>query len=366
MTVGLSAADIIQTQRTEQGLHYEKLAKETRRLLRARVGEDVERAKRLNDSILHLKGVSPSQVHSNTFLANLSVQYKNDEYIGESLMPAVPVGKRSDAYAVFPKRERFAFPDDAIGARGRANELSESRSSDNYSVRDYALQNFVDVETVNNQDAPFDEMMDLIEAINDGLAFKREKRIATIVTTAGNYAGNTVTLAGSDQWNSAGGGDPIKNVQDALAAMWMGQGRTRRVMFSSLEVYNVLARHVVLRDLFKYTTEGLATRQQLARYFDCDDYLIGAAREDTANAGAAASYSRIWGKHLGILRVAERATRRSAHFGSTFRSAGDPVTNEWFDAAVGKAGGYLAKVGVSEDHKVVAGDTGYLIVNAIA
>lgn len=360
-----SDREVVASQRTEKGIAYERALKALRKKRQSGDKETRDMVREIGAEILATRGVSPSSVHSNTFLSNMSVQYANDMYIGEQIMPAVPVSKRSDDFAVYPKRERLAYPDDALGSRAEANELSETRSSDNYSVRDYGFQNFVSASTIENEDDAFDEMLDLIEAINEGIAFKREKRIAAIATTAANFAGNTTALAGTSQWSDAGS-DPIDDIQTARAAIWNGRGQTRVIGATSIDVFNVLARHAKILDLLKYNRSGLAKRAELAEIFGLDDILIGAAREDTANEGQTASYSRIWGKTFGVYRVATRPSRRSAHFGSTFRLKGDPLTTEWFDPKVGKGGGYNGKVGVSEDHKVVAGDTAYLITAAIA
>lgn len=361
-----SAEDIIQTQRTQKGLAYEKLLKGMHEIRRSPSSKHKEMWKRLNEEMTQLKAVSANSVHANTFLSNMSVQYANDEYIGDRLVGEVNVVKRSDQFAVFPKRERFEYPDDSLSARGQANELEESRSSDNYSVKDYGFSNYVGQDTIDNQDGIFDEMMDLVEAINEGIAFKREIRLASVLTTAGNYAGNTLALAGADQWDSAAGGDPIKQIQNAKAALWQGRGATDLMAFCSLEVFNVLARHPMILDLLKYQRTGIAQRQELANFFGFTDLLVGAARKQTANEGQTAAYSRMWGKVFGMVRVARRPTKRSAHFASIFRLNGDPVTTEWFDPKVGKAGGNYAKVAVSEDTKVVAGDTGYLLTTVIS
>lgn len=358
---------IFNQQRTPQGVNYERTANEIRRILRSSSAKDIERAKALNDAILKIRGVSPSSVHSNAITTSLSVQYANDMYIGDRLIPYVPVSKRSDAFAIYTKRDRFGYPDDSLNSRSRASELNETRTTSNYSVLDYGFQNFVSAETIEAQDAAFDEMFDLIEAINEGIAFMREKRLATILCATANYAtGNYATLSGSDQWNHSSGGDPVGKIQDAIAALWSGRGATKTIMWSGLEVYNVLAKHQAIRDLFKYNETGLATRQQIAAYFGCDDYLVGAAREDTANAGQTASYSRIWGKHFGVTRVMARPSLRMAAFGALFRMKSDPVTTQWFDAAVGRSGGYYAKVAVAEDAKVIANDAGYLYRDAVA
>lgn len=345
-----------------------RYAEKLKSLLRQGDPEVVEMAKQVNGALTRMKAVSPGAVHNVATLSTLSVQYANEDFIGDRLLPVVNVAKKSDKYFTYTKRDRFAGPEDKVGARSTPNEINESRSTSTYSLVDYALKNFVDNETLRNQDAPLDEMMDLVEAINDVLALKREIRQASVLTTAGNYSGNTSALSGSSQWDSSAGGNPIKDLQDAKAACWMGMGAGDMVGFCSLEVWNVLSRHPAILDLFKYggAAPGLATTRMVASFFGLSDILVGAARNDTANEGASASYSRVWGKVFGIVRVARSASLRNAAFGYTMRQNGDPITDVWFDQSIGKSGGYYARVGFSEDYKVVAGDTGFLLTSVIA
>lgn len=374
--IDVIASNIIREQRTEKGVEYERLRKNFETL--KRLAKSSPEHKSMLDAIVHgdepltakhaqlmEKGVPSGSVHSNTFLSNMSVMYANDEFIGEQLVRPVPVSKRSDDFAVYPRRERFEFPDDAMGSRSKANEISETRDTDNYSVKDYALSNFVTRETLDNQDAIFDEKMDLVDSVNEGLAHRRELRISSLLTTASNYSGNAVTLAGSDQWDSAAGGDPIGDIQAAVAATWSGRGATELVGFCSLSVFLVLSRHQQLLDLYKYTKQGLLNRQQIASLLGLSDLLVCASRKQTANEGQTASYSRIWGLDFGIVRRAARPSRRCAHFASIFRMSDHPVTTQWEDASIGVSGGEYVKVGVSEDLKVVASPTGYLIKAAV-
>lgn len=360
----LSVDEIYASQRTERGLAYDRIVQKIGSWSRDKSPAGVARMKRLNESVMAIRAVGPSAVHSNAIMSELSLAYVNDDYIGERLMPAVEVSKRSDEYAVFPKRDRLGYPDDELSTRSKPNEITESRSTDNYSVKDYGFSGYVSQDTIDNQDGAFDEMADLVASVAEGVAFKREKRIATILTTSGNFSGNTTALSGQSKW-SAGGGDPIKNIQDSKAALWNGGGQTDLLGYCSLDVANTLARHPALRDLFKAQTPGLATMKMIANYLGLSDILVGAARQDTANDGQSASYSRIWGDHFGIVRVMRRPSKRTAAFGATFRMKGDPVATQWYDPSVGKKGGYYAKVGTSEDHKIIAADTGYLLTSVI-
>lgn len=354
-------ADIVLNQRSEKRAAYERFMSGYREQ-----SAEPERRKTLDESYrLEVRGVTPGSVHSDTFLNNMSVMYTNDAYIGERLVTPVPVTKKTDKFAIYPQRERFEYPSDLIGERAHANEISESRSSDSYSLLDYGYQNFLSQDTLDNQDPAFDERVDLIEAINEGIAFRREMRLATLLTTAANYT-NSTTLSGSNQWDSSTGGNPIKDIQTGIAALFHGPGATNIAGFCSLEVFNVLSRHPALLDIQKYTANGLLNRAQIANYLGLSDLLIGSSRKQTANEGQTATYSRIWGLDFGLVRVAMRPSKRTASFASLFRSSDDPVTTEWFDATTGKKGGHYAKVAVSEDAKVVAASAGYLIKSATA
>ena len=323
-------------------------------------------AKAANDA-MRAKFLTPGNVHVDSALTNVSIQYANEEYIGTQLMPVVTVPKLSDVYFIYDKRNRLAYPDDYMGARSSANELTESRSQGNYSCRPYGFKNYVDALTLANQDAPLNEMVDLTAAVMEAIAFREELRIATVLTTSSNFAsGNTAAIAAGSRWDTAGGGNPIKDIQAAIAGLWNGRGPSKKIGYCDLDTWNVLARHPQILDLFKYngSSPGLATPTMLASWFDLDELLVAKARKDTANEAQTASYGRIWGNCFGVLRVATSASLRNAAFGYTLRF-GPISTTQWFDQSLGTDGGYYSRVAVKEDHKVVANDTGYLITTPI-
>ncbi len=372
----------VPVQRTARGIAFQKWYDELRNLLDGKTPEDQKKVLAANQEFIRgignprynrpdagalEKAVTPSAVHVDSLLSTFSVMYANDDYIGERLMPAAPVGKRSDKFAIYPKRERFAFPDDEIGYRASPNELDQSRETDNYSVKDYGYKNFLDLMTVQNQDAPLNEMLDVVEAINEGIAFRREKRILALVTNSSNYGGNTAGAGTNWNDNTDKGGSVVEDMLAARAALWRGKTPTKLIGFCPITVWNSgIANNPKIRELFKYTGEGLAVTTQVARFFRLDDIIITESREDTANSGQTASYARMaTGDIFGILSVAQRPTTRSLHWGTTFRLSGDPFTSEWTDPSIGVRGGVWARVSVSEDHKVVAPDAGYLLTSLL-
>lgn len=258
------------------------------------------------------KLLTPGLVHVDAALSNVSVQYANEEYIGEELMPATPVAKLSDVFFKYDRRSRLGYPDDAMGARSSANEINENRTTDNYSCKPYGLKNYIDALTIAAEDAPLNEMLDLVAATAEGIAFKREIRLSKLLSTTSNFAStNTVSLASGVRWDSSGGGNPIADIQTARAAIWQGMGGSKVIGYCDLGTWNVLSRHPMILDLFKYTgsSPGIATPSMLAGWFDLDDILVAKGRQDTANSNQTASFSRIWPNCFGIARVAPPGIR---------------------------------------------------------
>lgn len=358
----LTMQDMVQHQRTPEGLAYEE--KRAKLLERGRQNKD-PKVRAVNEHLARIRAISPGTVHQNTTLSNISVQYRNDEYIGLRLMPVVNANKLSDVYYIYDKRGRLAGPDDDLGPRGSANEIAETRSTATYSCVPRGLKDYVDALTLANQDAPLNEMVDVVEAVTDIMDLKQEIRLATALTTSGNYGSNTAAIAAGSRWNTANGGTIISDLQTARAALWSGRGAGKVIGFCSLDLWNVIARNPAILDLFKYTAGGLAMPKQVAGYFGLDDILVGAARKDTANAGQTASYSRIWPNSFGMVRVATTPSIRNASFGYTFVMGGQRRTDVWFDNTLGTEGGYYARVTTKEDFKIVASDTGYLITTPI-
>lgn len=349
------------------GQRYQRVRSATNEILRTSDPKHKALLTQENQSILRLKDVGSNVVQDNRFLSNLSLQYGNDEYIGLMLMPDVPASNLSGQYPIYNKRDRLALPDASMQGRSEANEITDSRSKGSYNCQPRALKNHVEAITLRNQVAPLDEMVDLTEATSELIALDRELRIATVMTTSSNYfSGNVQTITAGSRWDDAGGGNPILNIQTAIASLWHGRGPSKVYGWCSLPVWNALARNTQILDLFKYsgTTPGLAQPDQIAKYFGLDGILVSKARQDTANSGQSAAYSRIWSPSasaFGVCRVSERASLRNVAFGYTLRF-GTVMTRVWFDPKVSTEGGFYAQVSTHEDINVLANDAAALIV----
>lgn len=358
------AREALARQRTGRGILFERTVAAFKDLSFSTEPATIAARDEANHGLVHLRDLGPDAVHTDLAIQNMSIRYANDEYIGERLLPVATVSQRSNIFYHYDERAQLAFPSDAISARGEANEVVQAVTKDNYYTSPHALQEFIDLDEIGNADAPLDPLYDATILVNEGLAFNRELRIATLLSDPAQFAANTVAIQPGQEWNSASGGAPTKIIRYARDAVWAGPTPSRLVGYCSVNVFRTLSQHPSIRDLFKYTKDGFATPEMLAKYFMLDELLIGYARKDNANEGQALDAERIWPDVFGIVRVALLPSTRTYCFGTTFRW-GAQQSQQWFEQKRGRNGGYYTKVSCSETHKVVAGRAGYLITGCI-
>lgn len=347
-------------QRSVRGRSWEEWFRKLDTIRMSSDPQDEAAIREANAALAHLRDLGPDAVHVDATMREMSIRYQNDEYIGERLAPICTVQFRSNFYFKYDERAQQSFPDDTLGPRGQANEVRQALTKGTYTCVGRGLTEFVDLTEIGNADAPLDPLTDANILVNEGIAFNREKRIMTLLTTAGNFGSNTTAVSAGAEWNSADGGKPIQLIQKAIDSVYSGMGPSKLMGYCSVNVFRTLSRHPAIRDLFKYTKDGFATAQQIAAYFGLDELLVGKARQDRANEGQAADVGRIWPDSFGVVRVAMMPSIRSYGFATTFRH-GPINTIQLYDRKDGENGGYTVKVTVAEDHQVVAPKAGYLI-----
>jgi len=306
-------------------------------------------------------------LHVDKALSTVSVQYRNDELIGSEVMPMVPVGMRSDKYYIYQKDDSYKIPDDMVGPKAMPNEVDWKTSTDNYSVKDYALGDYVPQEVIDNADQPLSPLADTAEFLSNLLRNAFEVRIAAKVFTAANYpAANKVTLAGATQWSGASD-NPLGDVMTAIEACFM---RANTLVFG-IDAWLVFRKLPEILDAVKSSTRfqssgGLATQSEVAALFDVERVLVGRARKVTSKEGQTTTFGRIWGKHMSALFVPKGSLNtKSIAWGVTF-SESNMLTYREFDGKRGVKGAHYVKNGWNTDEKIVASDVGYMIENAVA
>lgn len=313
------------------------------------------------------RDLGPSQVHTDTVMAEMSVRFTNPDNIGLMLAEPISVGKESNIYAYYDERDNLAFPDNAVGAQGQLAEVNQGINiTDNtYNCVQRGLFERVTPREIANADVPLSPLFDAGLLVAEGNAWNREVSDAAFYEADANYAAANITNVNpTEEYDSAGGGNPNKQIQDATIRIFKTRGATAVRGAMSIETFMVLARHPTIRDLFKYTRDGFATRQQLAGYYGWDDLLVGEAWKDTANKGSSASYARIWSDKIIVVAQNPGMGVRSYSHSKRFRKG--PVKSQTlFVQHLGVEGEFHQKESYLEVVKSVAPRAGSKINNCL-
>jgi hypothetical protein len=311
--------------------------------------------------IQQIQNLAPGEVHTDRALSNFALKYANEEHIGDALIPAIPADSKSDEYHKFDERAMTRAPDLKIPDRGYPNQVDFSMSTDSFLCQDRGLSQPVSEATIMNADAVLDQLTAVVMSVSDQVSVGRELIAASVLTTSGNYSGNTAAV--SVPWNNSAS-DPAADVLGALGSIWPGQGPGSLQAFCSFDVYKDLAVHPAMRGLFAGSSlvdkSGLVTPSMLANVFNVAKLHVGKAWKDTANEGQTASYSRIWPDSFGVVRVMQSGSKYNAAFAGRFQWIKPEVTIT-IDARAGVRGVRHVAVRLSEIEKVIAPKTGYLL-----
>ena len=308
----------------------------------------------------------PRTLHKDSILTGMSVKYRNEAMIWPSLMPVVKVGKRSDAYYIYNKADSYTLPDDKLGPKSLPNEVDWGVSTDNYSVADHGLGDWIPQEEIDNADNPLQPEVDTNDNLNLQLDIAQERRVSNIVFAAGSYpTGNKVQLSGTAQWGQSAD-NPIKDVLTAIETCFM-RANTVVMGADAWLVYRALPEVLdAVKGSSRYqgSPGGLATVDEVRGLFEVDNWIVGRSRYNTAKEGQAPTYARLWGKHCAALYVEGKPGIRTVTFGVTFAETLRSTMRD-FDAKRGVKGAHFIKVAWNSCEKVVASDVGYFIQDCV-
>jgi len=355
--------DGLPVQDVSDGKRYERFLKDMFHALKSGDPEITEEFRSGNESMLKLK-LNPGTVGQVTVMQNLALMYANDDYQATRILPVINTsGVLACRYAVRDRRDRLAYPDDAMTARAEPNELNEGVDWVDFSLRERSLKASVSSLAIQNQAAPLNELSQVTTHPVDGLMFNRELRVAALLGATATFgSGHYTTLTGADCWDSSDGGDPALVIDTGLATLWSGMGPGDYVGWMSLAIYNVLKRHPKIADFYKYRGSAVyASPQLLADYFGLDEIVVCRAKKDTANRGAAESVSRIWNNTMGLERRSSTPSLWNVSFGWCVQDVPAPISQVWYKEDIGSRGGWVARASYAAKELVTCTDCGYLI-----
>jgi hypothetical protein len=322
-----------------------------------------------------LQGVG--SVHVNTLLSQFSIGYHPTGMIAEQVFPPVKVTKESDVYLTWDKGQALRV-DRSDGYGTLRADGAESRTEDyggtwtNYQAQEFALRTKITDRERANADAAFALEQSKVRRAQDKVLLDMELRVASICTTAANYASaNKTTLSGTAQWNNASFASQSNGQHSVIMGeILAGMNAIRSSTLGGLlpnkiiipyAVAIVMKNDVGFWDSVKYQSNSV-NFDVLPPTLMGMDVLIPRVPYQTAVEGEALSTSDVWGKSVTLLYVNPSPSIDSLTFGVTLRSR-DWGVKTWREEKLNTT---FYEASLVQAEQLVTADCGYLIINAIA
>jgi len=298
-----------------------------------------------------------SQLHVNQLLSNVSVQYKNSEYIWDKVFPQIPVMKDTDYYRVYDRS--FKVPETKRAPKGVAREFTFEFSLASYALEQHALKDYVGVDEEENNDQG-SLKVDTVESLTDAIYRRIELSVASLFTTT-NWSLN-VSLTATNVWSAnTTVSDPIPVFDTGMTTVINNSGKTPNFAILPRDGFVAIKNHVSVLDRVKYTSSEV-TQSMIQGLIGVQELLVPTAVQDTAANGLAASISPFFADFAFLgWKPAGGGGIKTPSCGYTFiRST--PRVRSWFED---ERNADAIEVEVKYQPKVVASLTGYLINNTI-
>lgn len=300
-------------------------------------------------------------VSTDPVLSNVAIDYKNPTYISEMILPVMTTQKQTGKYYVYSKDKfRTEFIKRAAGAPAVEVE-PVNYSTSTYFCEDYAMKDIVPMEIEDQADAPIDAQKDTTEGLMEKLMIGKEYALSTYMASTSNITQNT-TLSGTSQWSDYENSDPFTDIQTAKATVHASIFIDPNTLVMGKQVYNKLQQHPDIIDRIKYSQLGASTKDLMARLFDVEQLLVGAAGYNSAIEGQTDSMAYIWGKHAWLVYVNRGSNLKAVTFGWTIKYKQQEV-EKWWDRD--RKGTYI-RVHEYYDQVYAVPTAAYLIKNAVA
>ena len=294
-------------------------------------------------------------------LSGVSVAYKNEAYIAEQILPIVKVTGTTGKYFKYDT-SNFRKVSSLRGMGSEAREVDYGVSmSTAFVIKEHALEELVPDELVEQAPAPLSPEMDAVENVTEKLLVEKEYDLATYMQSTSNLT-NYVTLSGTEQWSDYEHSDPCDDIRVGKAALHAKIFAEPNVLVLGKQVYDKLIDHPDIVDRIKYSALGVATTDLLARIFDVQRVIVGAAGYESATEGQTSSMAYIWGKYAWLLYVNPRPTVKAISFGYHFQNKTREV-DKWYDKP---RKGTFVRVTDSYTREIVSVDCAYLMTAVVA
>ncbi len=299
-----------------------------------------------------------NQLHVNQLLSNVSVQYKNQEYLWDKIFPIIPVKKDSDLYRVYDRNYRI--PQTNRAPKGVAREMGFEFSTASYLLEQHALKEYVGVdEEINNDMGSL--QVDATEYLTDAI-YRRMEFMMSEQFTKTSWS-LSVSLATAALWSAnTMTSDPISVFDTGTSVVIANSGVTPNFAFTNRADYVSIKNHIAVLDRVKYTSSDVG-KNAIAALIGVPEFMVSTAIYNTgaegAVSGTAAGGTSFFATKSFIGYKPAAPGMKTVSAGYTFMNNA-PRVRTWKDE---ERNAVAVEVEVKFQPKIVASLTGYLIGN---
>jgi hypothetical protein len=323
-------------------------------------------------------------------LTNVSVAYRNGNYVADAALPHVPVPQKSGKILEEDKTILVANAsgDDRIGQAQYPGVIKTEIRDKTYSTVEHAISAFLhddEVDADQGEGTPYEPRVRKTLLVTERLKLNREQRVATLLTTGGNWASGHTATPGT-KWDAASGSDPIGDITVAKLKIKYDLGLPPNTAIIPWEVMVYLANNSSVRAL---TTGGSTPEQPgvsqdegtmialMKRIFGVPKILVPKAGNFGGNMKAsfnnpAGPTGGIWSDNVVLLYIPDTPMREMPSAGYTYtwknafrgappNDAGLVVTEERDERARGQ---YITARSYSDEQLLIT-EAGYVITNTL-
>jgi phage host-nuclease inhibitor protein Gam len=316
---------------------------------------------------------SDTDWHIDSPLSEMSIQFyvEPSQFLAPQIIPVVPVAKQSDIYRTWDKDYWFKVPDTNRARGTRPNRVETAVSSATYYAKNYALEEFIAYEDLDNADEALALEESAARHVMQLLMLDMENRVANLLTTAANV-GSGNALTGTAQWSDRANSDPVSDVTTGRLWIMKETGQSKFTMVVGQEVHDSLLLHPDMIDRVKGAQVATAGNIEavIAPVFQVGRYFVGKTPKQNAAEGlptSASSMTFIWGKNASLFVAADRPARNTPSGVYAFRWRPQGFTDflvETKDDDDIKA--RLKRVNYFQDERITATQLTYLLSSVVA
>jgi hypothetical protein len=241
---------------------------------------------------------TPQQGHVDQALTNVSVMYRNNEFVAEKVFQPLPVEKQTNKYYVYGL-DNLRVDNDNRRPAAYAREMAWNLSTNPFFCDGHALMSWVPDESRENVDAAINLDVDTTAQLTDKIFLNREAALVAALTAAMSPTDLSAS-AYVNAWDTDTA-DPVKAIDKAKETVATAIGKRPNKMVMSRPVFRGFRNNALVKARVGGALNGidasLITVQQAAALLEVDELIVADAIQVTSKEGQTIASSFVWGKN---------------------------------------------------------------------